>query len=84
MTDLEMRFTGDEITAYRRLHIIRYVMFATLNIGRKEFLVFVGFHSEDLPSIKDQFMVTPLKKIERPYKLAKFCSSNSKNGRLPS
>ena len=50
MSDLEMRFPGNEITAYRGLHIIPYVMLATPNTWRKEFLVFANFYSEDLPS----------------------------------
>ena len=50
MSDLEMRFPGDELTAYHGLYIIPYVMFTTPNTWRKEILIFATFHSEDLPS----------------------------------
>ena len=50
MSDLEMRFPGNELTGYCGLHIIPYVMFATSNTWRKEFLVFANFFSDDLPS----------------------------------
>ena len=50
MSDLEMRFPGNELTAYRGLHIIPYVMCVTPNTWKKELLVFANFYSEDLPS----------------------------------
>ena len=51
MSELEMRFPGDELTAYLGIHIIPCVMFATPNTWRKEFIVFANFYSEDLPFI---------------------------------
>ena len=40
MSDLEMRFPGNELTAYRGLHIIPYVICAIPNTWKKKFLVF--------------------------------------------
>ena len=51
ISDLEMRFSLDELTAYFGRHIIPHIMFATPNTWIKEFLVFANFYSEDLPSI---------------------------------
>ena len=51
MSDLEMRFTGEQLTACCWFHIIPYGLFTTQNTRRKEFLIFSNFYSEDLPSI---------------------------------
>ena len=38
ISDLEMKFPGNELIAYRGLHIIPYVMFATQIHGERNFL----------------------------------------------
>ena len=38
MSDLEIRFPENELTAYRGLHIIPYVMFATQTHEKRNFL----------------------------------------------
>ena len=48
--DLEYRFPGDELTQYRGLHIIPYVMLNESSDWKKEFMVFANYYYEDFPN----------------------------------
>ena len=50
ISDLEAKFPGNELTAYCGLFIVPEIMLASEKIWRREFLVFVNFYCEDLPS----------------------------------
>ena len=79
MSDLEMIFPVDELTAYCGLHIIPYVRFASKNTWRKEFFFYINFYFEHLSSINwldselDSFTGETIS-----------TTANSKNGRLRS
>ena len=51
MSDLEIRFPQNELTAYWRLHIIPYIIFVILNSWNKELHASAKFYYEGLPSI---------------------------------
>ena len=89
MSELEMRFPGDELTAYLGIHIIPCVMFATPNTWRKEFIVFANFYSEDLPFISCldselDLWFTHWENLIATTDLAKSVAATSKNDRLSS
>ena len=48
--DLEYRFPGDELTQYRGLYIIPYVMLNESSDWEKEFMVFANYYYEDFPN----------------------------------
>ena len=48
--DLEYRFPGDELTQYRGLYIIPYVMLNESSDWKKEFMVFANYYYEDFPN----------------------------------
>ena len=47
--DLEHRFPGDELTQYRCLYIIPYVMLNESSDCKKEFMAFANYYYEDFP-----------------------------------
>ena len=51
--DLEYRFPGDELTQYRGLYIIPYVMLNESSDWKKEFMVFANYYYEDVPNFND-------------------------------
>ena len=48
--DLEYRFPGDELTQYRGLYIIPYVMLNESSDWKKRFMVFANYYYEDFPN----------------------------------
>ena len=48
--DLEYRFPGDELTQYRGLYIIPYVMLNESSDWKKEFMIFANYYYEDFPN----------------------------------
>ena len=51
--DLEYRFPGDELTQYRGLYIIPYVMLNESSDWKKEFMIFANYYYEDFPNFND-------------------------------
>ena len=48
--DLEYRFPGNELTQYRGLYIIQYVMLIESSDWKKEFMVFANYYYEHFPN----------------------------------